>query len=380
MLPHWKVSKLDSIEQVLADTESLEARVRVLEGSMDSIESLKSDAEALAVRISALEEPTPSLTLPPPENSGRITASRLRLIGGWRVNQPYTQPGMAIDFSTMTAYVGGHRQSNNIIAHSLPEMGTGEDLYQWPTAVRPDVPTDRFWDSGNARGVMVRDGKLWVSTKIHYDTSPEHCVISTLDLTTGDVERVDLLDLPKPAFGGGFIKGHPTQIMVGCGGYESGQGAVAGPTCALMDGTVLLDQANHGTQVFDDRTQRPANYSASVDSWMTLNPRDGIGRWAADRVYSGGIWRTDGLMFWPIQAVGDIDYKRQSETFSKEQQSMLYTYDPSTYDQLAYEPWPHGFVIGQDMDDAGRIYLLCRDENRISRYNDSPVIKVFEVA
>jgi hypothetical protein len=335
------------------------------------------EPEPPVVVVPTPEPEPPVVVVPPPAPTGRITASRFRLIGGWRINQPYCRGGLAIDFSSGKAYIGGHTQKNEIWTHDLPAMGVGEDVSQWPMASGPSEQLPKFWDVGFCRGIMLRDGKLWVSTKIFYDTSPKNVVLSSLDLSTGETTQTEV-PLGKPAFGGGFIKGDPSRFMIGCGGYESGQGSVAGPTCALADGTVLLNQANHGA-AFELRELRTPNYSAATDSWAAINPRDGVGRWTVDRVYGGGIWRPDGLVYWSIQAVGDVDYKRQSETFSVQQQSMLYTYDPQSFDQVAFEPWSHGFVNGQEVDADGRVYLLTRDAFRISSTRIIPAIKVFEV-
>jgi hypothetical protein len=283
---------------------------------------------------------------------------------------------MAIDFATMKAYVGSHAHDEHLNIYDLPTMGVGEDIADWPI-VQQSGQVAKFWDRGNRVGVMIRDGKLWVNTKVFYDMSPGTLKLYGKDLETGEVETLPV-NLSQPAFGAGFIKGHPLQWMIGCGGYESGQGSVAGPTAALVDGTILLDQANHGA-AFELRERRPANYSAATDTWMTLNPRDGVGVWAADRVYGGGVWRPDGLCFWPIMGIGDIDYARQSETFSIEQQSMFYTYDPQSYDQVAFEPWAHGSVVGQEVNGNGRVYLLTRDAWASTWNGRDNAIKVFEV-
>ncbi|MFO7902082.1 MAG: hypothetical protein R6U98_05440 [Pirellulaceae bacterium] len=316
----------------------------------------------------------------PDDAQSRLKPHNFKLIGGIRIKQDFAEKGLAIDFERGRIFAAGHAQRNEIHEYKLPEIGSGESVTAWPVA--PRVAThERFWDTGNARGLQVRDGKLYVSTKVFYDMKPGPVNISSKDLSTGETDRFEIPSLGKGAFGGGFVKGHPTEWLIGCGGYESGQGSVAGPTCARVDGTKLLNQVNHGSMVFGSREVREPNYwpKGRVNSWPALNPVDGVGQWACDRVYGGGIWHRRGLCFWAIMGVGEIDYSRQSETFTKAQKVYLYTYDPTTYKDVEYTEWPYGAVIGQDIGPDGKIYLLIRNAWKGGRYKTGAAIHVFEI-
>jgi hypothetical protein len=172
--------------------------------------------------------------------------------------------------------------------------------------------------------------------------------------------------------------------MLGCGGYESGQGATYGPTLAKLDSTILINQPTLSNGTWDNRTPRPPNYSivSGNPDWLGLNPRNGDGRWCSDRIYGGGIWRDRGLCYWVLLGTGQLSYAYQSEMFSVDEnkECWLYTYDPVTYakSSVQFERWPHGMVHGCDVVD-GNIYLNTRDQWISGLYKVDPVIKVFRV-
>lgn len=321
----------------------------------------------------------------------RLEPTDFRLIGGWRVAQEYPRGGLAIDFDSGRVFIGGHAQRQEIVEFSLvrrsdetgkPEKispGTGDDVVKWPRLDPVEVHTG-FWEGGYVGGLYFKDNTLWASPKKFYDMSPPssfHLYGKNLD--TGKIETV-LVELPRQEFGGGFVKGKPDTILLGCGGYESGQGSVSGPTLATLDGKALIRQANHGTMKFEKRELRPPTYwpTKHVDGWIALEPRDGIGRWACDRVHAGGIWHPRGIAYWALLGIGDLDYARQNETFAASNETWLYTYDPKTYGGVEFKKWDHGHAHGHEVAEDGRVYLLIRNAWRSGMARVDSVIKVFE--
>lgn len=328
-----------------------------------------------------------------PGDDRRLKASDFRLVGGWRLAQEYPRGGLAIDFDGRRGFVGGHAQRQEIVEFSLAsgdgaakagEMispGTGDDVMKWPR-LDPVRVHPGFWEEGYVGGLFYQDDTLWVSPKKFYDMSPPpRFRLYGKNLRTGKVETREV-ELPRQAFGGGFVKGKPGTILLGCGGYESGQGSVAGPTLATLDGKVLIGQANHGTLDFARRELRPATYwpANHVDGWIALEPREGVGRWACDRVHAGGIWRPRGVAYWALLGIGDIDYARQNETFAATTETWLYTYDPQRYDRVEFTKWEHGHVHGHEVGPDGRVYLLIRNAWASGVARTDSVIKVFEIA
>jgi hypothetical protein len=74
---------------------------------------------------------------------------------------------------------------------------------------------------------------------------------------------------------------------------------------------------------WNDIAPREPNYHDldHVDSWLVLQPRviDGElqGRWAADRVFGGGMEIDGEIHFFAWMATGSIDYGRQEPTFGE---------------------------------------------------------------
>ena len=329
-----------------------------------------------------------------PQSAGkrRLDPSDFRLVGGWRLAQEYPRGALAIDFDNGRVFMGGHAQRQEIVEFSLvrrsdetgkPEKispGTGEDVMKWPRLDPVEVHTG-FWEGGYVGGLYFKDDTLWASPKKFYDMSPPprfHLYGKNLD--TGNVETL-LVELPRQEFGGGFVKGKPGEILLGCGGYESGQGSVSGPTLATLDGKPLIRQANHGTMEFEKRELRPPTYwpAKHVDGWLALEPRDGVGKWACDRVHAGGIWHPRGIAYWALLGIGDLDYARQNETFAARNETWLYTYDPKTYDGVEFKKWDHGHVHGHEVAEDGRVYLLIRNAWRSGMAQVDSVIKIFEI-
>jgi hypothetical protein len=335
----------------------------------------------------------------------RLKVANFKLLGGIRLKEPFSGGGLAIDFNRGKIYQGSHDQKDEVIEYDLPEFGAGEpgvNHANWPIAARTSV-LPRFWVDQpwgtNANlpdhnlGLCIRDGKLWVSARVKYDTKP-----GNLTLVSEDGERINV-PLLRPSFGGGFIKGHP-EWLIGCGGYRSGQGSMAGPTAAKVDGTILLNQVGFGNMDFSKRTKR---FSGSwpvtnKDEWYAFIPRKedgslctqeealagvGEGAWNSDSVFDGGIWTPRGLCYWAQMGYGVLDYKYQSEQFASSGMSRasMYTYDPNTFawESAQYEEWPWGQIHGCEVGPDGKIYLMRRNAWKSGMYDVDSAIYVFEI-
>jgi hypothetical protein len=344
------------------------------------------------VRIDLVDAPTPKppvvvqpVIVPPPAPTQRITASDFELVGGWVLNQGFARSGLAIDFATMTAYGGGHVNEQKINRYELGPMGEGSDPAKWPKVNRSGT-IDRFWPNvANSQGIRyagmeIRDGVLWVSARGWYtngDTKP--LVIAGLNLTTGEVSQ-RTIPVSTQAYGNGFIKGHPTQWIAGCGGYSSGQSSVAGPTAVTVDGEVLLQQINFNIIDFDKRMKRPPTAwpKSGVDDFIAFKPRDGVGAWGADGVDAGGLWLDRGVCYWPTLGTGEGDYGDAKVRFSGGWVPWLCTYG-SDWKDPQWSEWTHGRVNGHEVGPDGLVYLLSTESYRMDQYSTVPTIKVFRV-
>ena len=325
---------------------------------------------------------------------GRLAPDDFRLVGGWRVAQPFCRGGLAIDFEHKRLFMGGAANRNYVAEFSLSRhaattgpaedipFGKGDDISKWPR-LDSVKQHESFWEKGcYAGGLHYENNTLWASPRKFYDTAPpRQFTLSGKDLRTEEI-KTRRVELPRAAYGGGFIKGKPNTMLIGCGGYESGQGSAAGPTLATPEGKVLIGQKNHGTMTFEQRELRPPNYwpKARKDGWIALVPRDGVGRWACDRVHGGGIWHPRGVCYWALLGIDELDYARQNETFGASNETWLYAYDAQTYDKVEFNLWKHGHVIGHEVGPDGLVYLLVRNAWKSSMYRVDPVIKVFEIA
>lgn len=367
---------------MLEEANALATRVSKLEQIVpDTYQSMIAEATALGLRVATLE----NTALP----SKRVTASDFELLGGWRIRQEFARGGLAIDWTMRRLFSSGHSNENIIHEYQLPDSyGTGPDVLQWPELRRVRTHQNFWgdepggWGHGWSGGIQVKDGILWVSPKVYYDSAPKRLVIYGKDLLTGEKHRI-ATTLQSPAFGGGFVKGK-ADMLLGCGGYESGQGAVYGPTLAKLDSTILLNQPSLNEGTWENRTPRPPNYfvEPGEPSWLGMNPRNGEGRWCSDRVYGGGLWLDRGLCYWPILGTGSLAYKYQTEMFSigENKEGWFYTYDPTSLakSSVKFEKWPHGQVNGCEVGPDGLVYLHTRNE-WASYYKVDPAVKIFKV-
>jgi hypothetical protein len=406
-------------EELLAMMHAMQARIETLGGYKNfhenAIAILQSSIESAERRLSELESkptpepqpepepPTPPTPEPPPVNTNRIKVSDFKLIGGIRLKEEFGVGGLAIDFENGRIYQGGHGQKNDIVEYLLPQLGLGDagaNHNNWPSAtfVRR-VP--KFWGTqpwkGMAlrpNGLSVRNGKLWVSPRVFYNQG--NGAENTMYIMAEDGETIQVARA-RAKFGGGFIKGHP-EWLIGNGGYESGQGSVAGPTAAKIDGTILIDQPDFGSLNFNARTPRPSGYwpAGGVDTWAAMRPRDaesnplsqeqalaseGVGAWCSDHVTGGGIWTPRGLCYWAQLGFGILDYKYQSEAFAANGMvwPFLYTYSPDfARESVQFEEWPYGQIHGCEVGPDGRIYLMRRNAWKSGMYQVDSAIYVFE--
>ena len=274
-------------------------------------------AALLAGAAAAQDRPVAAVSTPA-HHGNRLLPEDFHLLGGWRVAMPFCGGGLAIDSKNKRFFTNGFGSADEIMEFSLMQpnpktgaveevkMGKGDNVAKWPR-LDPVKKYTRFWEGGYAGGLFYEDNCLWVSPRKFYDTSPPlEFSLYGKDLTTGEV-KTKLVKLPRAAFGGGFVKakgGKLANTLLGCGGYESGQGSVAGPTLATADGKILINQKNHGTSEFSQRELRPANYwpKDHKNGWMALEPQNGVGRWACDRIHAGGIWTRAASAIGPCSA------------------------------------------------------------------------------
>ncbi|TWT51913.1 hypothetical protein [Allorhodopirellula solitaria] len=316
----------------------------------------------------------------------RLTPGDFELMGGYIVPQVFSNPGLAIDFQTQRVYAGSRNNEQSINVYDLPAMGSGDDVSAWPRLTKVDV-IPQFWETvpsteaTHPNGLEIRDGRLWVSPRGWYTIMPRPFLrIFGKSLSNGTVETKDI-PVATQAYGGGFLKGHPSKWLIGAGGYMSGQGGVAGPTAATADGEILLSQVDFGLLDFEAREKRPPTLSpvSGVDTWQSMVPRGDVGAWGSDAAIAGGIWTDRGLCYWPRLHTGEADYYSGGGKFSGPNETWLYTYDPFSFDGVQYQKWSHGEVIGHELGEDGLVYLLINDAYQAGKYAVHDVIKVFRI-
>lgn len=303
------------------------------------------------------------------------------LVGGWRfpfgggnlANPGTGQNNLAIDFDTMRAWVSnGSQGPGDLGEFQLPPMGLGPDPSKWPL-VQPTRMLPAWWGYGYSGGLYYGDltgtgKKLWAVPKVYYDTAPP----PTLDLYAQDGEHV-VVNLPRQAYAGFVKRAGGQRPYLGGGGDESGSGGIRGPTLATLDGRVLITYgrpfalAEPGDPLahWNDIAPRDPNYFAGdhLDSWVSFEPRviDGVlqGRWAADRVFGGGLVLPEGITYFPWMATGSVDYGRQEPTFGvwALRRTYRYVYNPTTFALTSYEKTGLGEVRGQELGPDGSVYL-----------------------
>jgi hypothetical protein len=312
------------------------------------------------------------VTSPPPPTS---TSSSRQLLGGWYLPQ-FAHGCIAIDFSQMKLWMvmGSNNGPSAVNEYNLPAMGTASNHTAWP---QPQFvrTIQGWWTGGYANGLIFWRNKLWVTPRFFYATNGEESKLLTLFAQDGEQIQTGLL---RQVFSGFVKRGPGLDPYLGSGGYESGQGTRSGPSLATLQGQSLIEYGWPGSPGplvsgkpanWDQRAPRDPNYYpvGHVDSWVAWEPRtiNGVleGRWACDRIQSGGLVLPEGITYWAWQGTGDLDYARQNSTFADtpNHQVSAYCYDPSTFKLISYGRQPElGIypVLGQELGPDGKVYLL----------------------
>jgi hypothetical protein len=264
---------------------------------------------------------------------------------------PYARGSIAIDFVNRKLYAAA--MGYEVLEFDLP-AGIENNLEWVPTNPVRSIPG--WWPQwdGYCNGLAFINGKLYAALKPGYNTNPPQTSI----LYGMDGSQLTV-PLPPQQFGG-FVKS-VNGVEYGCGGYESGQGWAYGPTLATMAGEVLI---NHdSTNTFEQREKREPNYHLSAAEgnwdWIARNPINGVGCWACDRIYGGGLRLPSGIYYWPHMGTGEINYHRQTPTFGESVANYQYRYDASNYNLIGWAEFPHGRVAGQDISPDGQYVYLC---------------------
>lgn len=329
--------------------------------------------------------PTEPPTEPPPTEPPPSTGSR-QLLGGWNFPFDWQRGAIAIDFSSMTLYMVGHSQRQEILEFALPPMGTGDES-TWPL-VQPSRVIQRFWSTGNAYGLAIFRGTLWVAPRVFYDQPPSS--EENLTLYAQDGETISL-PYKRQVFAGFVKRGPGLDPFIGGGGYDSGQGTRSGPSLATLDGQILLEYGWPGhpgdnLEHWNERAPREPNYSVKTDDWVGWQPRiingELQGRWASDRIYAGGLAIGDQVLYWPwMAAQGDaypLDYAYQTYTFAADGDNRTYEYTYTAQGQfVSYQRrFELGVIAGQELGPDGLIYLHDMGQGWLSGPGYS-AIKVF---
>ena len=305
-------------------------------------------------------------------------AIAVTLLGGWHIAEPYAGGhlnggGLAVDWGTRTLYVYVNNPNAGrvgVAVFDLPEPGIGTEE-NWPV-IRPRDFIQPWWESDNpqsqgsfCQGLLWDEGKLWAVTRDFYPTIP---VNTTIVKATDGTRRV--YNVPRQGYGN-FAKFFGGGHWLACGGHETGQGSIDGPTLADLAGRVrltyssLLDTPGPDNEFWDTVAPRfPDHYPVNpafppgqdrVDYWLAWNPRDvgrGLeGRWASDHVDSGAlILLNGGYLCWPLWGTGALDYRNQltsgSPVFAASwdlHRTAVYVYVPDgngDYFLAVFDYWP----------------------------------------
>ncbi len=343
------------------------------------------------------EPPDPPV---PPDPGGQA------LLGGWRIAEEFARGAIAIDFARMKLWmVGSSGQPNSVLEYDLPAMGTGPDIAAWPR-VDPVQRIPGWWNpnvEGYCNGLVFWRGKVWASPRVFYDTVNGGG--TPLTIYAQDGETMAFPTLVRQKFSGFVKRGPGLDPLIGCGGYESGQGSTSGPSLATLTEQQLIGyqwpaepgpvQANGKPLNWDLRAPREPNYFPSHgDGWVAWDPRtiNGTleGRWASDHIFGGGLVLPGGITYWAWMGTGEMNYGWQSyPSFCAPGmgRTYKYRYDPATYQLIDYviqpqfesgmNPGAFNTVLGQELGPDGKVYLNHGYQWQGGAYITDPALKVF---
>lgn len=294
-----------------------------------------------------------------------LKASQLRRVGGWRVDpdvrngksMAYSEGG--IDIYDGHLWLSHHAHLDAVAKFEIPETMDAEgDLSTWPLLKATDYIASEWRVHGGAvtMGVHQLDAQtLFVSARSGYATPPT----SEPWLQRFDLRSRQWLAPVKPKgaqiqhHAGGFCRipkwfadKHFGGRTVGlcAGGYESGQGSSMGPALTavdretLTDGLLLLSYPWAADKA--KRERRPADYERGGLGWA-IEPDGDVGYWSVESQHGGGAWvdtgKYHGLLYFIRQGRGRLEYKLQTECFSRDRLSRLYIYDPADLARVAAE-------------------------------------------
>lgn len=347
-----------------------------------------------------------------------LQASQLRRVGGWRVppdvhsgkSMAYSEGG--IDVCDGHLWLSHHAHLDAVAKFKIPDgVGTSDDINEWPLLEAVDFVRSDWQVQGGAKtmGVQQTDARtLLVSARSGYATPPS----SGPWLQRFDLQERRWLDPLKPKgakiqhHAGGFCRvpqwfadkhfgGRTVGLCVG--GYESGQGSSMGPALAVVDpetftdGVTLLSYPWAGEK--HQREQRPPDYDPSALGWA-IEPDADTGYWSAETQRGGGAWvdtgKYHGLVYFIRQGRGPLDYKLQTECFSRDRVSRVYIYDPADLARVVagelepheprgtVSPWSEPGVARGATWNGERLYVF-HEGTWSGNVESYPSIHVFEV-
>ena len=363
--------------------------------------------------------PTPDAPTPQsPTPDASWARTRFLRVGGWRLDIPYAGEGLAIatdaDGFAEAVFTSGHVQQDVVHRTGLLAPGVGDSTIAalpvlvpaetWPVAsLFPDLP-----DGQRVRDLAVvpqgTGRELAALGRVFYQTAPQpetRLVLRALDAAgrpTGAARSVPV-PLPAQEFSG-FVK-HRDAVHdlahIGGGGYESGQGSVAGISYAVQrDGQWrrLLHPPAFGDLVSPRLPRDTAYRCPDGPSWVCLPPVAGRGVWSTERIFGGGIRLGDTVLFLPTLGYGERTYARQSATFGDPARDRVVLYrfvQSAAADSLAfvgYEPWPfttdgqtvQGLALGWLRGvDAPVLFMLVGNAWGRGAAHDAPALLAFRI-
>jgi hypothetical protein len=342
---------------------------------------------ALLIALLGCSEATP--VAPPDTQSPADDAAWVRTrfvpLGGWRLAIPYVGEGLAIipdaTGDANAVVTSGHVQQDVLHRTPLTPLGAADTIVlAMPVLVPSDTVRVATLFPTLPDGQRVRDlavvptasgFDLAAIGRVFYQTAPRsetRIVVRamTTHFRATATTRDELVPLPEQEFSG-FIKHTDATrdpASIGGGGYESGQGSVAGISFAMRRGAQwqrLMRPPGFG-DLQSPRLPRDTAYSCPDGaSWVCLPPVNGRGVWSTERVFGGGVRLGDTLLFFPALGYGARTYARQTATFGdpSRDRTVLYRFVHHAVSDsvafVAYTPWPftaagqsvHGMALGR---------------------------------